>query len=618
MNSREHSPVRLTAYSHGAGCGCKISPKDLDSVLKSVKAFPDDHLLVGNDCRDDAAVYDPGDGNCIVFTTDFFMPVTDDPYDFGRIAAANAISDIFAMGGTPFLALSVLGWPVDVLDVLHAEPVLKGGRDLCASAGVTIAGGHSIDSPEPFYGLAVIGRVRREKIKKNNGAKSGDLLYYTKPLGIGLLSTAEKHGTLRPEDKGRAAEAMIRLNTAGVKLAELGGVHAVTDVTGFGLLGHLAEMCEASGVSAEIHYTHFRFLADLPFYVASGALAKGLKENWAAYGHKISSLKEPVRSVLCDPQTSGGLLIAADPETAPEVEKILAECGLSDHTESVGKTKENSSGPLITVTHHEDIPEIIVRFGIDAAALNQRNPLEISESLSGADSSKEVPGTEILSGPMECAPPRPAKGSPGEMWKMMKSFFKDALVYRKELKKADLWIRRYAASRGLTVNPHWMFYTNLRLWLIESEAVFGKRYCPCFEPGDDAELNRKLICPCEFIEKDIESKGTCHCTLFGRGDLDDAGFREAEARLMREYRVELSYRKNMLYTAAIPTDPYRGLKVPDSFHLVKRAAMLHGFPLDVFTERNFEAGNIRKWAEFKGLKTAIQPEEDGYRVSVSR
>ena len=594
----------MTKYSHGAGCGCKISPSDLETILKSLQVFPDENLLVGNDCRDDAAVYDQGDGNCLIFTTDFFMPVVDDARDFGRIGAANALSDIYAMGGRPILALSLLGWPVDILDVAHARPVLEGGRDQCASVGVPVAGGHSIDSPEPFYGLAVIGQVRKENIKKNHGAKPGDLIYYTKSLGIGLLTTAEKHGTLLEKDRGVAAAEMLKMNLIGEKLGQLPEVRTMTDVTGFGILGHLIEVCEGSSAQATLDYSSLRFLTELEHYVASGSLAKGLKENWKSYGQKISPIQEPVRSILADPQTSGGLLITVSPESRETIETFLKENDLAQHASPIGSIQERrDNDPVITVTGHEHVKPIQLRFGIDAPALNKKE--------------QEKEGVVRVEGTLECAPPRPAKGTPGEMWKMMKSFFGDAIRFREELKKQDTWIRRFAKQKGYTVNPHWMFYTNLKLWLVESEKAFEKRFCPCFEPSDDPELNRRMICPCDFIESDIAAKDTCHCTLFGRGDLDDEGFKKAEARLMGEYRVELSHKNGMLHTADIPTDPARRLKVPDAYHLIKRSVMLHGVPQDIFLERDFELRNLIQWARFKGLSVTHEPHNDGYKATLA-
>lgn len=236
--------VRLTQYSHGAGCGCKISPKVLETILHSEQEkFLDPHLLVGNETRDDAAVYDIGNGIGIISTTDFFMPIVDDPYDFGRIAATNAISDIYAMGGRPIMAIAILGWPIDKLAPEIAQKVIEGGREVCRQAGISLAGGHSIDAPEPIFGLAVTGMVSTEQIKKNSAAKPGCRLYLTKPLGIGVLTTAEKKSKLKPEHAGVATEVMCRLNKPGAEFAKIDGVTAMTDVTGFGLLGHLSEIC---------------------------------------------------------------------------------------------------------------------------------------------------------------------------------------------------------------------------------------------------------------------------------------------------------------------------------------------------------------------------------------
>lgn len=236
--------IRLTQYSHGAGCGCKISPKVLETILQSEQAkFVDPNLLVGNETSDDAAVYDLGNGTSIVSTTDFFMPIVDNPFDFGRIAATNAISDIFAMGGKPIMAIAILGWPINTLAPEIARDVVEGGRFACQQAGIALAGGHSIDAPEPIFGLAVTGVVPTERIKKNSTARAGCKLYLTKPLGIGVLTTAEKKSLLKPEHQGLATETMCQMNLAGAAFAAIDGVKAMTDVTGFGLLGHLSEVC---------------------------------------------------------------------------------------------------------------------------------------------------------------------------------------------------------------------------------------------------------------------------------------------------------------------------------------------------------------------------------------
>src|SRR6195952_1437356 len=251
----EAASIKLTQYSHGAGCGCKISPLVLDKILSGNLAVPNDgKLIVGNHSKDDAAVYDLGNGTALIATTDFFMPIVDDPFEFGRIAAANAISDVYAMGGKPILAIAILGWPVNGIPAEVAQKVIEGGRSICMEAGIPLAGGHSIDSPEPIFGLAVNGLAEVKNIKQNNTAKEGDILFMTKPLGVGILTTAEKKGLLQGEHKGGAARQMMELNKVGALLGEKTGVHAMTDVTGFGLLGHLVEMAEGSGLSAIVDF----------------------------------------------------------------------------------------------------------------------------------------------------------------------------------------------------------------------------------------------------------------------------------------------------------------------------------------------------------------------------
>jgi selenide,water dikinase len=307
---------KLTEYSHGAGCGCKIAPQVLDEILQHAHekiSFPG--LLVGNDQRDDAAVFDLGDGTAVVSTTDFFMPIVDDPVDFGRIASVNAISDIYAMGATPLVAIAILGWPIDKLPAEVANQVIEGGRQACQEAGIPLAGGHSIDSPEPIFGLAVTGRVRKDELKMNGGAKAGDVLFLTKPLGVGILSTAQKKKKLKPEHSTMARDSMVQLNKVGAVFARLPYVHAMTDVTGFGLLGHLSELCEASRVSATIKFSQVPLLdkAVLDHYLEEKCIPGGTHRNWSSYGHKIEDLPDRQRFLLCDPQTSGGLLTAVDP-----------------------------------------------------------------------------------------------------------------------------------------------------------------------------------------------------------------------------------------------------------------------------------------------------------------
>lgn len=306
--------IRLTEYSHGAGCGCKIAPSVLSRMLASDVDRPvDPRLLVGNETRDDAAVYALDDENVVISTTDFFMPIVDDPRDFGAIAAVNAMSDVYAMGGSPIMAIAILGWPVGKLDATVAQQVLEGAREACAGVGISIAGGHSIDAPEPIFGLAVTGTARREHVKTNAGAAVGCELYLTKPLGVGILTTALKRGLLRDEDLHVARQLMLTPNDLGARFGALSGVRAMTDVTGFGLLGHLIELCEASGVSANVHYDKVPLLDSLSTYVAAGAVPGGTTRNHESYGSRVTPLTDEQRAILCDPQTSGGLLVAVDP-----------------------------------------------------------------------------------------------------------------------------------------------------------------------------------------------------------------------------------------------------------------------------------------------------------------
>ncbi len=316
--------IKLTQFSPGAGCGCKISPKNLQEILKqSGENAANPALLVGNETSDDAAVYDMGDGKCIISTTDFFMPITDDPYDFGRIASANAISDVYAMGGYPVMAISILGWPLKKLPAELASQVLKGSRAICKQAGIPLAGGHSIDSLEPIFGLAVTGIVEKNRIRRNSDARAGNLLFLTKPLGIGLLSTAEKKGVLLDDHKNVARDLMIRLNSMGRELSALSAVTAMTDVTGFGLLGHLNEMCEGAGLQARIYMDNIPVIDDWKEYVKLGAMPGGTQRNYDSYGHKVQGLDDLHRNILCDPQTSGGLLIAVDPEDTSDFFRLM-------------------------------------------------------------------------------------------------------------------------------------------------------------------------------------------------------------------------------------------------------------------------------------------------------
>lgn len=326
MTNITEQTYKLTQYSHGAGCGCKISPKILNTILHNQNEQQlYSNLLVGNEERDDAAVLDLGDGTAVISTTDFFMPIVDDAEDFGRIASVNAISDVYAMGGTPILAIAILGWPIDKIPAEIANHVIEGSRKACAEAGIPLAGGHSIDSPEPIFGLAVTGRVNTKNIKKNGGATEGSLLFLTKPLGVGILTTAQKKNKLKAEHANIAPLSMMRLNKIGTLIGTLGFVEAMTDVTGFGLLGHLSEMCEASSCSAVIDFDKIPLLDKeaIDYYWSEKCVPGGTIRNFDSYGHKIGKLTDYQKAILCDPQTSGGLLVAVKAENADEFQDIL-------------------------------------------------------------------------------------------------------------------------------------------------------------------------------------------------------------------------------------------------------------------------------------------------------
>lgn len=331
MNSED---IKLTQYSHGAGCGCKISPAVLDVILHSpVNQNMDPRILVGNDTRDDAAVLDLGNGTALISTTDFFMPIVDDAYDFGRIASANAISDVYAMGGKPVLAIAILGWPINKLSPEVAKKVLEGSRAVCSQAGITLAGGHSIDCPEPVFGLAVNGIVDIKNLKQNSTAVAGCKLYLTKAIGVGILTTAQKKGILKPEHAFIAPESMAILNKIGETLGKLDYVKAMTDVTGFGLLGHLSEMCQGSNLQAVIEFDKVPKIGVIDEYLDQGCIPGGTNRNWSSYGHKIaggSSELNRMTSILADPQTSGGLLVAVEESKADEFEQLLRTHGIPE------------------------------------------------------------------------------------------------------------------------------------------------------------------------------------------------------------------------------------------------------------------------------------------------
>ena len=341
INEKEVNEVRLTQYSHGAGCGCKIAPQVLDEILKSEFVIPENsRLLVGNSSRDDAAVYELDNGMALISTTDFFMPIVDDAFDFGRIASANAISDVYAMGGKPILAIAILGWPVEKLPAALAQRVLEGSRAICALAGIPLAGGHSIDSPEPIFGLAVNGLVEIAHLKKNNGARAGDRLFITKPLGAGILSTAQKRGLLKPEHSKGMINQLCRLNDIGESLGKIKGVSAMTDVTGFGLLGHLIEMAEGSGTGAVINYSSIPVADGVREYLSQRIVPDATYRNWNSYSKKVGFEKGvnvmEAFNLLPDPQTNGGLLVAVEEKSIDEVQALFRDRELEKFVEQIG------------------------------------------------------------------------------------------------------------------------------------------------------------------------------------------------------------------------------------------------------------------------------------------
>ena len=334
--------VKLTQFSHGAGCGCKIAPKVLDDILKTGFSLPNNEmLLVGNSSKDDAAAYDLGNGMALISTTDFFMPIVDDAHDFGRIASANAISDVYAMGGKPIMAIAILGWPVEKLPAELAQQVLDGARAICMEAGIPLAGGHSIDSTEPIFGLAVSGLINISDLKKNNKAQEDDTLFLTKPLGVGILSTAQKRGLLKEEHLSAMINQMTTLNNVGEALGKVEGVHAMTDVTGFGLMGHLIEMAEGSKLSAEVYYDNILFADGVKEYLAQRIIPDATYRNWNSYSTKVSFGKGvnvmEAFNTLPDPQTNGGLLIAVKESAIAEVTNVFKEFGLEQFLSPVGR-----------------------------------------------------------------------------------------------------------------------------------------------------------------------------------------------------------------------------------------------------------------------------------------
>jgi selenide,water dikinase len=324
MNAPERPPLRLTQLSHGGGCGCKIAPGVLREILSTVDRLPvPASLLVGLDTADDAAVYKLNDRQAIVATTDFFMPIVDDPFDFGAIAATNALSDVYAMGGTPLFALAIVGMPVNTLPIDTIRRILEGGQSICARAGIPVAGGHTIDAPEPIYGLVAIGVVDPAHVRRNADARDGDAIVLGKPLGVGIYGAALKRGSLSDEHYRVMLDSTTRLNTPGVRLATIDGVHALTDVTGFGLLGHLLEMCHGAGLGARIEFERVPLHPGVQALAAAGFVTGASKRNWDSFPNAVSlqpSLDARTRDILTDPQTSGGLLVACAQDA---VERVL-------------------------------------------------------------------------------------------------------------------------------------------------------------------------------------------------------------------------------------------------------------------------------------------------------
>ncbi len=343
--------IKLTQFSKGGGCGCKIAPSVLQQIVQTKNDFSFDQLLVGNESSDDAAVYQINKDEALISTTDFFLPIVDDPFDFGRIAAANAISDVYAMGGDPLMAIAILGFPIDKLPLEIAQQILEGGRSVCTKAGIPLAGGHTIDSADPIYGLAVTGRIEIKNLKKNIGAKQGDLLFLTKPLGTGLLATALKRELLLPEHYKNLIHQMTTLNSVGVALGKVDGVAAMTDVTGFGLLGHLIEMAEGSDVAMQLTYANIQKMEGVDEYLKQRTIPDATFRNWNSYNKKVQFAKGvnvmEAFNLLPDPQTNGGLLIAVDPNAVDEIKEIFSNNGLEKHIDPIGKCVEKSDKTIL-------------------------------------------------------------------------------------------------------------------------------------------------------------------------------------------------------------------------------------------------------------------------------
>ena len=334
MNAPADLKIKLTSFSHGGGCGCKIAPGVLAEILKNSAGFPvPKELMVGIETADDAAVYWLNDEQALIATTDFFMPIVDDPYDFGRIAATNAISDVYAMGGTPIMALALVGMPIDKLPVEVIGQIIRGGESICAEAGIPIAGGHTIDSVEPIYGLVVLGLVHPSKVKRNADAKAGDKIILGKPIGVGILSAALKKDALDEAGYASMIANTTKLNKPGKALSELDGVHALTDVTGFGLLGHLLELARGAKLDAQLNMAQIPLLPQVQALADKGFITGASGRNWGGYGHDVvlgDAITPVQQMLLTDPQTSGGLLVSCDPSAVDAVLALFVREGFAD------------------------------------------------------------------------------------------------------------------------------------------------------------------------------------------------------------------------------------------------------------------------------------------------
>ena len=341
------APVRLTSFSHGGGCGCKIAPGVLAQILKnSGGGLIPKELMVGIETADDAAVYRLNDEQALIATTDFFMPIVDDPFDFGRIAAANAISDVYAMGGTPIMALALVAMPVNQLPIEAIGQIIKGGETICREAGIPIAGGHTIDSVEPIYGLVVLGLVHPDRVRRNADAKAGDVLILGKPLGVGVLSAALKKGKLDDAGYAQLVKTATMLNKPGITFAAMDGVNALTDVTGFGLAGHTLELARGAGLTAVIEWSKVPLLAGVAAMAADGFVTGASGRNWDAYGAEVTlaaTLPATARDLLSDPQTSGGLLVSCRPEVADSVLQTFRDAGF-EQAGVIGRTEAGAAG----------------------------------------------------------------------------------------------------------------------------------------------------------------------------------------------------------------------------------------------------------------------------------